>query len=135
MRGVGVRAPRRPASRPAARGIRFWWRTRGRAGLTLERVIGDRVTSRRELGPRGRLDLDEAAAVLERSVDEVRGEIRAGFLQRVRGSRPMKVTIQALAAFLEEERADVKAAQRADARIRSGCSRLVPWSEVRRRLA
>jgi hypothetical protein len=42
--------------------------------------------------------------------------------------------VQAAAEFLAEERVDVEAADRADARIASGRARLLPWSEVRRRL-
>ena len=125
---VSVKLPR------ATSVLRFSWDNPAQRGLTLERVIGARVLSSRHVGLRGQLDIEEAAAVLERSAEDVRGEIRAGFLRPVRGTRPPRLTVHALVTFLAEERADRRAADRAHRRIVSGQDRVIPWEEARRRL-
>jgi hypothetical protein len=82
----------------------------------------------RELGPRVRLTLDEAAEVLKRPRAEVVRAIRAGFLRVCRRNGRRYVTVQACAAFLREERADWDVA-----RTRRGAP-TVPFEQVLREL-
>ncbi len=115
--------------------IYVYWENPPGAGLTIERVLPSGRTIERALGPRGLLDLDEAATVLGRPRDEVLRAIRAGFLRATqrqisgaRGGRRLYVTVQACVGFLREERADVEAARRA------GRERAIPWEIARQRL-
>jgi len=115
--------------------IRVRWENPPGAALTIERVLPSGRTIERALGQRGLLNLDEAAAVLGRSRDEVLRAIRAGFLRAIRrqisgarSSRRLYVTVQACVDFLREERADVEAARLA------GHERAIPWEIARQRL-
>ena len=115
--------------------IHVYWENPPSAALTIEHVLPSGRTVERALGPRGLLDLDEAAVVLGRSRDQVIRAIRAGFLRatrrqisRARARRQLYVTVQACVGFLREERADVEAARRA------GREWAIPWEIVRQRL-
>ncbi len=121
-------------ARPPTR-IHVYWENPPGAALTIERVLPSGRTIERALGPRGLLDLNEAAAVLGRSRDEVLRAIRAGFLRATRrqisgarSGRRLYVTVQACVGFLREERADVEAARRA------GRERAIPWEIAQQRL-
>ncbi len=104
------------------------------AGVTIERILPTGRTVERELGPRGLLELDEAAVLLDRPRDQVLRAIRAGFLRVRRRGRNLYVTVQACTDFLREEQADIKAQDRTLARIRAGGERVIPWEIARRRL-
>jgi len=114
--------------------IRVWWENPPSAALTIERELPSGRTTERVLGPRGLLDLDEAAAVLGRSRDQVVRAIRSGFLRttsrQISGARTRRlyVTVQACVDFLCEERADVEAARRAEKEP------AIPWEIARQRL-
>lgn len=115
--------------------IRVWWENPPSAALTIERELPSGRTTERALGPRGLLDLDEAAAVLGRSREQVVRAIRSGFLRATRRqisgartSRRLYVTVQACVDFLCEERADVDAARRAEKQP------AISWEIVRQRL-
>lgn len=115
--------------------IRVWWENPPGVALTIEHVLPSGRTAERTLGPRGLLDLDEAAVVLGRSRDEVLRAIRAGFLRATRreicgarSGRRLYVTVQACVGFLREERADVEAARLARR------ERAIPWEIARQRL-
>jgi phosphohistidine phosphatase SixA len=105
-----------------ARKIRVWWHNPpGVARLTI--THGD---EERELGPRGVLTFQEAAAVLDRPVTEVRRAITAAFLRSTRGG----VTVQAALDFLREERADARAADRVMRRVRAGKEQMIPIEQL-----
>ena len=104
------------------------------AALTIEHVLPSGRTIERALGPRGLLDLDEAAAVLGRSRGQVVSAIRARFLRARRRGRQLYVPVQACTDFLREELADIKVQERTLARIRAGRERVIPWEIARRRL-
>lgn len=114
--------------------IRVWWENPPDTGLTIEHILPTGRTVERELGPRGLLDLDEAAAVLRRPRDQVLRAIHAGFLRSRRRGRQLYVTLQACTDFLREEQADITAQERTLARIRAGRERVIPWEIARRRL-
>lgn len=101
----------------------LWANPPSDAALTLE--YGDGTV--RDLGPRGLLDLDEAAAALQRSPAEVQRVIRAGFLRSTRrGLRRPYVTVRACHEFLAEERRDAAAAAAAETRARVRGDKPIP---------
>lgn len=114
--------------------IRVCWENPPGGALIIERDMPSGRTAERALGPRGLLDLDEAAAVLDRSRDEVVRAIRAGFLRARRRRQQLYVTVQACTDFLREEQADITAQERTLARVRAGRERVIPWEIARRRL-
>ncbi len=120
-------------TRPRSR-IRVWRQNPPGSALTIERILPSGRTVERALGPRGLLDLDEAAEALGRSRAEVLRAIRAGFLRATRRQTPgararrrLFVTVQACVDFLREERADIEVARRA------GREQAIPWEIARLR--
>lgn len=109
--------------------IRVFWDNPPTGRLTIER--GRMV---RELGPRGLLDLEEAAAVLDRPQRDVRRAIGSGFLRARRRGRQLYVTVQACTEFLEEEAHGAEASGRVLERIKAGRERVVPWEVARKQL-
>jgi hypothetical protein len=65
----------------------------------------------RHVGPRARLTLDQAGAVLGRNRDGVERAIRAGFLRTVRHNGRRYVTMQACRDYERERRADLALAE------------------------
>jgi hypothetical protein len=114
--------------------IRVYWENPPGAALTIERLLPSGRIIERALGPRGLLDLDEAAEVLDRPRDQVLRAIRAGFLRARRRGRALYVTVQACTDFLREEQADIEEQERTLARIRAGREPAIPWEIARRRL-
>jgi len=110
-----------------------WHHPRMAPRVTIERQVGNRLLER-EVGPRGLLDLDEAATVLARPREAVQRSIRSGFLRAARRGRYPMVTLKACVDFLAEERADGEAAQSALARARARGEQSIPADEVHRRL-
>ena len=110
-----------------------WHHPRAVLRVTIERQAGNRLVER-EVGPRGLLDLDEAATVLARPREVVQRSIRSGFLRAARRGRYPMVTLKACVDFLAEERADGEAAQRALGRARVRGEQPIPADEVHRRL-
>lgn len=115
--------------------IRVWWENPPGAALTIERELPNGRTIERALGPRGLLDIEEAAVVLGRSREQVVRAIRLGFLRATRrqisgarAGRRLYVTVQACVGFLREERADVEAARRAEKEP------AIPWEIARQQL-
>jgi hypothetical protein len=82
-------------------------------GAGAEVIVERRLSSGRTvaLGPRGLLDLDEAAEVLDRPRDQVLRAIRAGFLRARRRGGRVSVTLGACLDFLREEEEDRRLAQ------------------------
>ena len=113
-------------ARPRPR-IRVYWENPPSGALMVERG-----QTFKRLGPRGLLDLDEAAEALNRSRDEVVRAIRAGFLRARPRGQQLYVTVQACTEFLREEQADMAAQDLTMARIRTGRERVIPWKVVRR---
>lgn len=91
-------------------------------GRELERVVG----------PRGRLTLAEAAAVLDRPAAEMRKDIRAGFLRALRDRGQVVVTLAACDRFLREEREDGEDALAALEAMRRTGQRPIPLGEFLR---
>ena len=120
-------------SRPVPAIVFRWHQPRAALLVTIERQVGNR-TRARDVGPRGLLDLDEAATVLARPREAVRRSIRSGFLRAARRGRCPLVTLKACIDFLAEERADGKAAQTVLARARARGEQPIPADEVHRRL-
>ena len=110
-----------------------WHQPRAALRVTIERQVGNRLLER-EVGPRGLLDLDEAATVLARPREAVQRSIHSGFLRVARRGRYPMVTLKACIDFLAEERADGEAARRALARARVRGEQPIPADEVHRRL-
>ena len=110
-----------------------WHQPRTALRVTIERQVGNSLLER-EVGPRGLLDLDEAATVLARPREIVQRSIRSGFLRAARRGRYPMVTLKACVDFLAEERADGEAAQRALASARARGEEPIPADEVHRRL-
>lgn len=113
--------------------IHVFWENPPSGALTIERELPSRRTVERVLGPRGLLDLDEAAAVLGRPRDQVIRAIHAGFLRARRRRQQLYITVQACTDFLREEWADIRAQERTLARIHAGRERVVPWEIARQR--
>ena len=88
----------------------------------------------RNLGPRSLLDLDEAAAVLQRPRAEVERAIRTGFLAARREGRMIRVTVGACYRFLAEERADGQAARSAIEEMKRTGAKPIPAEQVYREL-
>lgn len=79
----------------------------------------------RQVGPRAKLALDEAAALLNCPVSYVRCAIRTKFLRAARDRGHVVVTLAACRRFLDEEREDGEAAVAARAgRRRTGAARI-----------
>ena len=110
-----------------------WRHPRTALRVTIERRAGSRLLER-EVGPRGLLDLDEVATLLERPREAVQRSIRSGFLRAARRGRCPMVTLKACVDFLAEEQADGEAAQSAHARARARGAQPIPANEVHRRL-
>jgi hypothetical protein len=110
-----------------------WHQPRAALRVTIERQVGNRLLER-EVGPRGLLDLDEAATILARPREAVQRSIHSGFLRAARRGRYPMVTLKSCIDFLAEERADGEAARRALARARVRGEHPIPADEVHRRL-
>lgn len=108
-----------------------WESSNAQPRVTLARQVRGR-TLERAVGPRGRLTLVEAAAILRRPVREVRRSIRTGFLRACADGR--HVTLAACHQFLIEERADGEAAVALMEKVRRGEMALIPWEQVHREL-
>lgn len=111
--------------------IHVFWENPPRGALTVERALPSGRTVERALGPRGLLDLDEAAAVLGRPRDQIIRAIRAGFLRARRRGQQRYVTVQACMDFLREERADIRAQEQTLERVRAGRERVIRWEIAR----
>src|SRR5713226_4272943 len=85
--------------------IRVYRKTRSAPRVTLVRENRGR-SFQREVGPRGLLTIEEAAAVLDRPVAAVRQSIRAGFLRAQRIGGHLVVTLAACHRYLREEAED-----------------------------
>ncbi len=106
---------------------RSWLKFVGPLEATIVReAVGGRGR-RRKVGPRARLTLDEAAAVLGRPREYVERAVRAGFLRPVPDSR-RHVTLRACVKFLQEEECDGRIAQE------RGGEATIPAEEVYREL-
>jgi hypothetical protein len=99
--------------------------------VTIARTLRGKLTEY-ERGPRDRLTLAEAAAVLARPIREVRADIRAKFLRALPGGR--HVTVAACQEFLIEEREDGEGAHAAIAEMKRTGAKPVPSGEVFREL-
>lgn len=117
---------------PTTPKLRVQWESRNSSPrVVLARQLRGR-TLERTVGPRGRLTFEEAAAVLERPVREVRRSIRTGFLRACPDGR--HVTLAACHQFLVEEREDGEAAVAVMDKVRRGEMALIPWEKVHREL-
>lgn len=85
--------------------IRAVWKNPAEPRVTIERLVAGRLVSR-EVGPRGLLDLDEAAALTGEPRSWVERAIRLGDLRVSRAGGRRRVTLQALARLLREDAAD-----------------------------
>lgn len=81
---------------------RSWLKFAGPLEATIVREAAGRRARRRKVGPRARLTLEEAAAVLGRPREYVQRAVQTGFLRPVRDSR-RHVTLGACINFLREE--------------------------------
>lgn len=88
----------------------YWHAPPGLPRATLVREAKGE-TVERELGPRSRLTLAEAAAVLDRSPAEVYRAIRTGFLPARRVGEAVVVTFGACYRYIEEIKRDLAEAR------------------------
>ena len=95
------------------------------------RITIERDGEERDVGPRGLLDLDEAAATAQTSVLQLRRAISRGDLKLARPGRKAVVSLKALADYIRMRRADAEDLE--IARAREG-ERTIPAREVFRRL-
>ena len=117
---------------PTAPRLSVHWENRNSSPrITLARQVRGR-TRERVVGPRGRLTLEEAAAVLQRPVREVRRSIRTGFLRACTDGR--HVTLAACHQFLVEEREDGEAAVTVMEKVHRGEMALIPAEQVYKEL-
>lgn len=98
--------------------------------VTLARIVRG-VPVERTVGPRGLLTLEEAAAVLDRPIREVRKDIRTAFLPARRHEGRLVVTVAACYRFLVEEREDGQGACAALEEMRRTGQRPIPYERVR----
>lgn len=98
------------AARPAPT-IRLIWPDPAEPRATLIHVTPGGREHKRALGPRTRLTLAQAAAVLGRSREGVQRSIRAGTLRTVRRNGRRYVTMQACRDFERERQADLAVIQ------------------------
>jgi hypothetical protein len=89
---------------------RSWLKFVGPFEATIVREATGGRTRRRKVGPRSRLTLEAAAAVLGRPREYVERAVRTGFLRPVRNSR-RHVTLRACVNFLQEEEYDGRIAR------------------------
>lgn len=120
--------PRRAASARVTK-IRARWDDPAQPRATLIRTTPSGRTCARAVGPRTLLTLDEATAVLRRSREAVERSIRARFLRPILRNGRRYITMQACAAFRQEEERDL-----ALARARTH-EPTIPAAEVYRRAA
>jgi hypothetical protein len=85
--------------------IRVYWENPPTGAVYLERTTPTGTTEERR-GPRAALTIEEAGAVLERSIAEVKRAIDAGFLRVHRRGAHVVVTPGACLEFLREEAED-----------------------------
>lgn len=111
--------------------VKVWWHKRpGAVRVTVERVIGKRV-SEREVGPRGLLDVVEAVAVTGLSRRQLLAAIGRGQLKARRHDDGVRIVLRELADYLTARRDDAMDAALARER-RSEPT--IPADEVFRRL-
>lgn len=114
--------------------VRVAWANPGEARATLVTTTRNGHTRERSLGPRTLLTLASAAVVLNRPVAEVRRAIDAGFLRAARPRPPVRVTLRACRAFLDEERADGVRARASLEEMRRTGAKPIPADVVHREL-
>ena len=91
--------------------IRVAWPDLAEPRATLIHVTSRGEERERTVGPRARLTLDEAAAVLDRSRGDVVRSIRAGFLRATRRGGRQYVTMLACRDYVRELLADLTIAR------------------------
>ena len=91
--------------------IRMAWPDLAEPRATLIHVTSRGEERERTIGPRARVTLDEAAAVLDRSRGDVVRSIRAGFLRATRRGGRQYVTMLACRDYVRELLADLAIAR------------------------
>lgn len=113
--------------RQPARVIRIRW---DGPRLTIQCRPGGRVVER-EVGPRGRLNAMEVAAVLRMSPRTVFRLVSQGLLRGRRVGRSVSVTVAAVVRYLEDQ-VDRRGARQAIEEMRRSGQRPIPWEDVKR---
>lgn len=125
--------PRTTTPRRRAPLIRVYHENLPGSRVTLVRTVRGQELER-VVGPRGRLTLAEAAAVLDRPEREVRRAITGRFLAAQRDRGQVVVTLAACDRFLREEREDGEGALAALEEMRRTGARPIPSEQVFREL-
>ena len=118
------------------RRIECWWQNPPTELRVFLRIFTDGRRAERKVGPRGLLDLGEAAAVLRVPARAIRQAIERGDLRARRAHGQPFVTFQDAVEWRdrEEDRFDQKAADQALRDMKAAGERPIPWEQARQQV-